>query len=81
MDDIGDPKLTIKAIGHQWYWSYEYRDIIQWEVESDNFDSYMVLEDDLPEGGLRLLEVDNALVLPINLQIRVLVTSSDVIHS
>ena len=46
-----------------------------------NFDSYMVLEDDLPIGGLRLLEVDNPLILPINTQIRLLVTSSDVLHS
>jgi cytochrome c oxidase subunit 1 len=81
MDEVENPKLTIKAVGHQWYWSYEYRDLIFGHTTSKNFDSYMILEDDLREGGLRLLEVDNPLVLPINTQIRLLVTSSDVLHS
>jgi len=81
MDELEDPRLTIKAIGHQWYWSYEYRDLVFGHPVSKNFDSYMVLEEDLPVGGLRLLEVDNPLVLPINTQIRVLVTSTDVLHS
>lgn len=81
MDEIDNPKLTIKSIGHQWYWSYEYRDLVFGQTASKGFDSYMVLEEDLPKGGLRLLEVDNSLVLPINTQIRLLVTSSDVLHS
>jgi len=81
MDEINDPKLTIKSIGHQWYWSYEYRDLVFGQMSAKGFDSYMVLEEDLPKGGLRLLEVDNPLVLPINTQIRLLVTSSDVLHS
>jgi cytochrome c oxidase subunit II len=81
MDEIDNPKLTIKSIGHQWYWSYEYRDLVFGQTASKGFDSYMVLEEDLPKGGLRLLEVDNPLVLPINTQIRLLVTSSDVLHS
>lgn len=81
MDEVSNPKVTIKAIGHQWYWSYEYRDLLLGRPVSKVFDSYMVLEEDLPLGGLRLLEVDNPLILPINTQIRVLVTSSDVLHS
>jgi len=81
MDEVNDPKLTIKAIGHQWYWSYEYRDLVFGKTASKNFDSYMVLEEDLQKGNLRLLEVDNPLVLPINTQIRLLVTSSDVLHA
>jgi cytochrome c oxidase subunit 1 len=81
MDEINDPKITIKAIGHQWYWSYEYRDTVFGQSVSKEFDSYMILEEDLILGGLRLLEVDNPLILPINTQIRLLVTSSDVLHS
>nr|WNO18527.1 cytochrome c oxidase subunit II [Eulepetopsis sp.] len=76
MDEISSCCLTIKSIGHQWYWSYEYSDYL--DVE---FDSYMVNSDDLMEGGYRLLEVDNRVVVPVNLGIRVLVTSEDVIHS
>jgi cytochrome c oxidase subunit 1 len=81
MDEIGQPKITIKIIGHQWYWSYEYRDLIDEKIKSKSFDSYMILEEDLTEGSLRLLEVDNPLTLPINTAIRLLVTSTDVLHS
>nr|YP_010042726.1 cytochrome c oxidase subunit II [Pentaceraster mammillatus]QPC56359.1 cytochrome c oxidase subunit II [Pentaceraster mammillatus] len=76
MDEVNNPSLTIKAIGHQWYWSYEYADYRELE-----FDSYMVPTNDLPLGGPRLLEVDNRLVLPSNTPIRVLVSSADVLHS
>ena len=78
MDEITDPSLTIKAVGHQWYWSYEYSDI---EDESIEFDSYMVPSADLQEGDLRLLEVDNKVVIPLNTEIRVVITGADVIHS
>lgn len=74
MDEILDTEITVKAIGNQWYWSYEYDDLI-------NFDSYLVPDSDLNPGDLRLLTVDNNLVLPINTNIRLLVTSNDVIHS
>nr|YP_010889988.1 cytochrome c oxidase subunit II [Bargmannia elongata]WJJ69975.1 cytochrome c oxidase subunit 2 [Bargmannia elongata] len=77
LDEITDPSLTIKAIGHQWYWSYEYSDI---EEESIEFDSYMIPSSDLESGDLRLLEVDNRIVLPLNTEIRVVVTGADVIH-
>lgn len=77
MDEIVDPSLTIKAIGHQWYWSYEYSDV---EGESIEFDSYMIPTSDLEEGDLRLLEVDNRLVVPVKTQVRVVITGADVIH-
>nr|QZL13462.1 cytochrome c oxidase subunit 2 [Pherusa bengalensis] len=76
MDEITSPQLTIKAIGHQWYWSYEYSDFHQLE-----FDSYMVPIQDLTPGSHRLLEVDHRAVLPILTEIRMLVSSADVIHS
>ena len=83
MDDIGNPQITIKAIGHQWYWSYEYTDDTKnfEEVEKMCFDSYMKPTDDLISGELRLLAVDAPVVLPSEIDIRLLVTSSDVIHS
>nr|ALO20793.1 cytochrome c oxidase subunit 2 [Plotocnide borealis] len=77
MDEIIDPSITIKAIGHQWYWSYEYSDL---KEESIEFDSYMNPSSDLESGDLRLLEVDNKVIVPINSQIRVVVTGADVIH-
>nr|YP_010925338.1 cytochrome c oxidase subunit II [Leptychaster arcticus]WKD83337.1 cytochrome c oxidase subunit II [Leptychaster arcticus] len=76
MDEVNNPFLTIKAIGHQWYWSYEYADYRLLE-----FDSYMIPTNDLSPGNPRLLEVDNRLVLPAQTPIRVLISSSDVLHS
>ena len=76
MDEVNKPFLTIKAIGHQWYWSYEYAD-----YRSLEFDSYMIQTKDLTIGQPRLLEVDKRLVLPAQTPIRVLVSSSDVLHS
>nr|YP_009652590.1 cytochrome c oxidase subunit II [Steno bredanensis]ACG63397.1 cytochrome c oxidase subunit II [Steno bredanensis]ADZ56222.1 cytochrome c oxidase subunit II [Steno bredanensis]AEG23783.1 cytochrome c oxidase subunit II [Steno bredanensis]QCF45877.1 cytochrome c oxidase subunit II [Steno bredanensis] len=76
MDEINNPSLTVKTMGHQWYWSYEYTD-----YEDLNFDSYMIPTSDLKPGELRLLEVDNRMVLPMQLTIRMLVSSEDVLHS
>tara|TARA_B110001469_G_C9647191_1_gene327747 strand:+ start:2681 stop:3505 length:825 start_codon:yes stop_codon:yes gene_type:complete len=83
MDEMLDPAVTLKVVGHQWYWSYEYADYNQLTDDNTgiNFDSYMIAEDDLDKGLLRLLEVDNRVVLPINTHIRVLVTAADVLHS
>jgi len=82
MDDVVvDPAITIKAIGHQWYWSYEYSDYNNSDEQSLAFDSYMVPEDDLELGQLRLLEVDNRVVVPAKTHLRVLITSADVLHS
>jgi len=86
LDELIDPELTLKIVGHQWYWSYEYSD---WETKFETFtdscgvyfDSYMLDQESLPFGSFRLLEVDNAVVLPINTHIRLLVTASDVLHS
>nr|AFG29114.1 cytochrome c oxidase subunit II [Renocera pallida] len=76
MDEINKPSITLKAIGHQWYWSYEFSDFL--EIE---FDSYMIPTVDLASDGFRLLDVDNRIVLPMCSQIRVLVSAADVIHS
>nr|YP_009412489.1 cytochrome c oxidase subunit II [Triatoma infestans]ASK39793.1 cytochrome c oxidase subunit II [Triatoma infestans]QKY63764.1 cytochrome c oxidase subunit 2 [Triatoma infestans]UOF70712.1 cytochrome c oxidase subunit II [Triatoma infestans] len=76
MDEINNPVLTIKSIGHQWYWSYEYSDFSNIE-----FDSYMKPSNDLEMSDFRLLDVDNRVILPMNSQIRILVTAADVIHS
>jgi cytochrome c oxidase subunit 2 len=82
MDDLVSAEFTLKVIGHQWYWTYEYGDILdEANPRGLSFDSYMIEESDLPEGAFRLLEVDNRVVLPIRTHIRVLVTSADVIHS
>jgi cytochrome c oxidase subunit 2 len=80
IDEIIDPALTIKCIGHQWFWSYEYSDF-ESKIGAINFDSYMIAEDELELGELRLLEVDNRIVLPINTHVRILVTAADVLHS
>nr|ADI33894.1 cytochrome c oxidase subunit II [Rhinusa antirrhini] len=76
LDEIYSPEITVKVIGHQWFWSYEYSD-----YKILDFDSYMIPIKELSEMDFRLLEVDNRMVVPFNTQIRVIVTSSDVIHS
>ena len=81
IDEVIDPSVTLKAIGHQWYWSYEYGDYSNANQESINFDSYMISDDDLQKGQIRLLEVDNRVILPVKTHIRALVTSADVLHS
>jgi cytochrome c oxidase subunit 2 len=117
MEESIQPSLTLKVVGHQWYWSYEYPEVHSIEDLSPEvlkvsdlppdeafykkvslgsskqiyynaatadhlaFDSYMIAEDDLPKGSLRLLEVDRRVVLPEKTHIRVLVTSADVLHS
>jgi len=85
LDELIDPSITLKVIGHQWYWSYEYSDYVNFvsdsTQESLNFDAYMIKTEDLNKGSFRLLEVDNRTVLPINTHIRLLVTAADVLHS
>nr|ABB01987.1 cytochrome oxidase subunit II [Maoricicada clamitans]ABB01988.1 cytochrome oxidase subunit II [Maoricicada clamitans] len=76
LDEINNPLLTLKVIGHQWYWSYEYSDFF--DVE---FDSYMKSTVDMMKNEFRLLDVDNRVILPFNIQIRLLISSFDVIHS
>uniref|UniRef100_UPI0030DE8121 cytochrome c oxidase subunit 2 n=1 Tax=Squamanita imbachii TaxID=2976389 RepID=UPI0030DE8121 len=81
MDEVISPTLTIKVIGHQWYWSYEYSDFITDNGYSLDFDSYMIPETDLELGQFRLLDVDNKLIIPVDCHIRLIITGSDVIHS
>jgi cytochrome c oxidase subunit 2 len=81
MDEVIDPSLTLKVVGHQWYWTYEYSDYATADDTSIVYDSYMIPEDDLEAGQLRLLEVDNRVVLPVNTHIRVIITGADVLHS
>jgi cytochrome c oxidase subunit 2 len=84
LDESIDPDMTLKIVGHQWYWSYEYSDPIdQYEgsEESIMFDSYLIPEADLALGAFRLLEVDNRVILPVGKHIRLLITAADVIHS
>ncbi len=75
-DRVEEADMTIKAIGRQWYWSYEYPD-----YGNFTFDATMVDEEDLEDGQKRLLETDNYVVLPVDTKIRILITASDVLHS
>uniref|UniRef100_A0AAU7B9Y1 Cytochrome c oxidase subunit 2 n=1 Tax=Pachyrhamma longipes TaxID=3073453 RepID=A0AAU7B9Y1_9ORTH len=77
LDESLNPSITIKTIGHQWYWSYEYMDFLT----PYEFDSYMIPSNESNSDSFRLLDVDNRTILPMNLQIRVLVTAADVLHS
>jgi cytochrome c oxidase subunit 2 len=81
MDEVISPTLTIKVIGHQWFWSYEYSDFITDNENTIEFDSYMIPESDLEVGQFRLLDVDNKLIIPVDCHIRLIVTGSDVLHS
>nr|YP_009743916.1 cytochrome c oxidase subunit II [Protambulyx astygonus]QIE12691.1 cytochrome c oxidase subunit II [Protambulyx astygonus] len=76
LDELNNPLITLKSIGHQWYWSYEYSDFHNIE-----FDSYMIPSNELTKNSFRLLDVDNRIILPMNNQIRIMVTAADVIHS
>jgi cytochrome c oxidase subunit 2 len=75
-DRTADADLTVKVTGHQWYWEYSYPD-----KGNIDFSSYIIADDQLKPGQLRLLTVDNDLVVPAGKNIRVLETSTDVIHS
>nr|YP_009050429.1 cytochrome c oxidase subunit II [Potanthus flavus]AIC37424.1 cytochrome c oxidase subunit II [Potanthus flavus] len=75
LDELNNPLITLKSIGHQWYWSYEYSDFLNIE-----FDSYMIQSPN-KTNNFRLLDVDNRVTIPMNNQIRILVTATDVIHS
>jgi len=74
-DTIPKADVTIKAVGYQWYWGYEYPD------ENIIFDSYMIEEKDLAEGQPRLLATDNVVVVPVNKVVKVLITANDVLHA
>jgi cytochrome c oxidase subunit 2 len=76
MDRVPPPDMTIKVTGHQWYWTYEYPD-----YKGLSFDSNITQDADLKPGQKRLLDVDNPLVVPIQANVQVLITSTDVMHS
>nr|UEE83301.1 cytochrome c oxidase subunit II [Petalocephala gongshanensis] len=76
IEEVNNPLITIKGVGHQWYWSYEYSDF-----SKIDFDSFMSLYSEGSLDSFRLLDVDNRLVIPFGFQIRFLVSSFDVIHS
>jgi cytochrome c oxidase subunit 2 len=76
LDEVNCRAMTVKVIGHQWYWSYEYSDFEDFE-----YDSYIFSVRDLSSGEYRLLEVDNRIVVPCCVDIRILVTAADVLHS
>lgn len=84
-DDLIKPSVTLKITGNQWFWNYEISDILvnngTYDNYNINFDSYTKSEEDLMLGELRLLDVDNRVLLPINTPIRLLITAQDVIHS
>jgi len=81
MDEVTDPAMSILAEGHQWYWSYQYVDFVNDDQDNIEFDSYLVPEEDLEDGALRMLEVDNRIILPEVTLVRFILTSADVIHS
>ena len=81
MDEVTDPSLSVLAEGHQWYWSYEYPDFLNSDGDFVEFDSYLVPESDLEDGALRMLEVDNRVILPEITHTRFILTAADVIHS
>lgn len=81
LDETVDSSLTLKTMGHQWYWSYEYRDF--WSLARDKgleFDAYMIPSSEIESNYFRLLDVDNRTVVPVQTQIRILISSADVLH-
>jgi len=81
LDELLKPSLTLKIIGHQWYWSYEFSDVYYLLDKHLRFDAYILEEEDLKSGQFRLLEATNRVMLPVKTHIRLLVTAADVLHS
>lgn len=80
-DEVSDASMCIVSEGHQWYWSYEYPDFLKEDGGFVEFDSYIIPDSDLEKGTLRMLEVDNRVILPELTHVRFIVTAADVIHS
>jgi len=76
LDEVYNPAITLKTVGHQWYWSYEYSDFLNLE-----FDAYIIPSNEINNNIYRLLDVDNRTIIPINSQVRSLITAADVLHS
>ena len=79
-DEVLTPAMTIKVIGLQWYWKYEYSDFVKDTGESIEFESYVIPDDMLEPGQIRLLDTDTSIVIPVDTHIRFVVTANDVIH-
>ena len=80
-DEVLTPAMTIKVVGLQWYWKYEYADFVSDTGEPLEYESYIIPEDMLEEGQLRLLDTDTSIVIPVDTHVRFIVTANDVIHS
>ena len=81
LDESIDSSLTIKVLGHQWYWRYEYTDF--WSIRSNvqiEFDSYIIPQNELESNIFRLLDVDNRTIVPYKIHIRILISSADEIN-
>nr|YP_010535833.1 cytochrome c oxidase subunit II [Luprops yunnanus]UYB79045.1 cytochrome c oxidase subunit II [Luprops yunnanus] len=76
LDETSNPAISVKTVGHQWYWSYEYSDF-----KNIEFDSYMIPMQESKNFNFRLLDVDNRMVVPFLSQIRMMISAADVIHS
>ena len=79
-DEVISPAITIKVIGLQWYWKYEYSDFINDNGETIEYESYIIPEELLEEGQLRMLDTDTSIVIPVDTHVRFIVTALDVIH-
>jgi heme/copper-type cytochrome/quinol oxidase subunit 2 len=80
MDEVSDINMTFYIEGHQWYWSYEYPDFLNNDGEFIEYDSYLIPESDLVGGALRMLDVDERVIIPEITHARFIVSSGDVIH-
>jgi len=81
IDELINPLMTLKVVGHQWYWNYQYADFATKRSEILLFDSYMIKDDELALGYERLLETDFRVIVPSRIHLRILITSTDVLHS
>ncbi|WPK27798.1 cytochrome c oxidase subunit 2 (mitochondrion) [Australozyma saopauloensis] len=80
-DEVLTPALTVKIVGLQWYWKYEYSDFVNKTGETLEYESYIMPDDMLEEGNTRLLDTDTSIVLPVDTHVRFIVTANDVMHS
>jgi cytochrome c oxidase subunit 2 len=86
LDEISNPSLSLKILGHQWYWSYEISDFDSCQLKHDlKYSSYMLTDETMKENSLtgffRLLETNKRIILPTNTHLRLLITAVDVLHS
>lgn len=81
VDEVPDANISMSVEGHQWYWSYQYPDFVNSDGEFIEFDSYLIPDADLADGELRMLDVDNRIILPELTHTRFIINAADVIHS